>query len=476
MTISLSDIREQISGLILEPGTSADATPIWPTADDADKLELPDLSEQAIAWLRTIDWKARAANTALLPGADGVAGAMLGLGREANAPFRTLLPGILPTVVPAGTYRFAASPPDPELAGIAWALGAYDFNAFRTSKDAKRAPRRLILPDGVDHARVVNIASAVWLGRELINYPANALGPAELEDCTRHVANEFGAHVHVTEGSRLEPENLPMIYAVGRASDRAPRLIDLEWGDKSAPKVTIVGKGICFDTGGLNIKPASAMGLMKKDMGGAASALALAVMIMTAKLPVRLRLLIPAADNNISANAFRPGDILRARNGTTVEIANTDAEGRLVLADALCLADEEQPEHLLTFATLTGAARVALGADLPPFYTDDETLARDLAGTAMKVADPIWRMPFWRPYDQLLKSRVADVNHIYNGPFAGSITAALFLKRFVKSTPRFVHMDIYGWVPRAVPARPAGGEPQGARAAFQLLSEAYPPS
>jgi leucyl aminopeptidase len=215
------------------------------------------------------------------------------------------------------------------------------------------------------------------------------------------------------------------------------------------------------------------MGLMKKDMGGAASALALAVMIMTARLPVRLRLLIPAADNNISANAFRPGDILRARNGTTVEIGNTDAEGRLVLADALCLADEESPDYLLTFATLTGAARVALGPDLPPFYTDDEALARDAHDAGMTVADPLWRMPFWPPYDQLLKSRVADVNHIYNGPFAGSITAALFLKRFVKNTPRFLHMDIYGWVPRALPARPAGGEPQGARAMFDMLGKAF---
>ncbi|RIA56276.1 leucyl aminopeptidase family protein [Dichotomicrobium thermohalophilum] len=475
MTVSLRDFRDELGGLILEPGAAEDAIPVWPTSDNADKIDLPGLPERAKAWLRTIDWKARGGNTALLPGEERLDGAVVGLGREENAPFRALTPGILPTTVPAGTYRFAAPPPNPELAAVAWALGAYEFTAFRTTAEAKRAPRRLVLPEGVDRERVLNIASAVWLGRELINYPANELGPGELESTARGLANEFGADIHVIEGSRLEAENFPMIYAVGRASDRAPRLIDLTWGDKSAPKVTIVGKGICFDTGGLNIKPASAMGLMKKDMGGAASALSLAAMIMMANLPVRLRLLIPAADNNISASAFRPGDILRARNGTTVEIANTDAEGRLVLADALALADEEKPDHLLTFATLTGAARVALGADLPPFYTDDEALARDLHETAMAVADPLWRMPFWQPYDQLLKSRVADVNHIYNGPFAGSITAALFLKRFVKNTPRFLHMDIYAWTPRAVPARPAGGEPQGARAAFQMLSEIYQP-
>ncbi len=475
MTPSLSALRKQIGELILEPAAAAHARPIWPTASDADKLDDGDMPAPVRDWLALIDWKARAGHSALVPEENGAAGAVLGLGREQNAPFRALTPGILPTVVPEGTYRFAAPPPDPELAAIAWALGAYNFIAFRTGSDARRAPRRLVLPDGVHRERILNIASAIWLGRELINYPANALGPAELEDCTRDMANDFDAHVHVIEGSRLIPEKLEMIHAVGRASDRAPRLIDLHWGERDAPKVTIIGKGICFDTGGLNIKPASAMGLMKKDMGGAATALALAAMIMAAGLPVRLRLLIPAADNNISENAFRPGDILRARNGTTVEIANTDAEGRLVLADALCLADEERPDYLLTFATLTGAARVALGPDLPPFYTDDEALARDLHDAGMAVSDPLWRMPFWSPYDQLLKSRVADVNHIYNGPFAGSITAALFLKRFAKNTPRFLHMDIYGWVPRALPARPAGGEPQGARAMFHLLEKAFAP-
>jgi len=472
MTPTLSALREQIGHMILEPAATEEPRPVWPTASDADKLGT-DIPERVRQWLRLIDWKARAGHTALVPDETDMAGAVLGLGREKNAPFRALTPGILPTVVPEGTYRFAAPAPNPELAAIAWALGAYNFTAFRSGSDARRGPRKLVLPEGVDRTRVLNIASAIWLGRELINFPANMLGPAEIEDCTRDMAAEFGAHVHVTEGSRLVPEKLEMIHAVGRASDRAPRLIDLQWGDRDAPKVTIIGKGICFDTGGLNIKPASAMGLMKKDMGGAASALALAAMIMTAGLPVRLRLLIPAADNNISENAFRPGDILRARNGATVEIANTDAEGRLVLADALCLADEERPDYLFTFATLTGAARVALGPDLPPFYTDDDALAHDTHEAGMAVADPLWRMPFWAPYDQLLKSRVADVNHIYNGPFAGSITAALFLKRFVKNTPRFLHMDIYGWVPRALPARPAGGEPQGARAVFHLLSKAF---
>ena len=330
-------------------------------------------------------------------------------------------------------------------------------------------PRASSSPTARAKAQVLALAEALYFGRDLINTPANDLGPAELETAARELAIAFDASIKVTEGSGLLSDNFPMIHAVGRASDRAPRLIDLRWGAEHAPKVTIVGKGICFDTGGLDIKPGSAMALMKKDMGGAAAALAFALLVMRAKLPVRLRVLIPAAENSIAGNAFRPGDVLTSRNGMTVEIGNTDAEGRLVLADAISLADEEAPDYLFTIATLTGAARVALGPDLPPLYTDDEDLAAGLLASGRAVGDPLWRMPFWPPYDKLLKSSIADVNHIAEGSFAGSIIAALFLKRFVRNAKRFAHLDIFGWVPREQPGRPQGGEPQAARALFDFF-------
>ena len=356
---------------------------------------------------------------------------------------------------------------DPELATLGFLAGSYRFTRYKSADGGKTT--RLVLPDGASKEQVLALAEALYVGRDLINTPANDLGPADLETAARELATAFDASIKVTEGSGLLSDNFPMIHAVGRASDRAPRLIDLRWGAEHAPKVTIVGKGICFDTGGLDIKPGSAMALMKKDMGGAAAALAFALLVMRAKLPVRLRVLIPAAENSIAGNAFRPGDVLTSRNGMTVEIGNTDAEGRLVLADAISLADEEAPDYLFTIATLTGAARVALGPDLPPLYTDDEDLAAGLLASGSAVGDPLWRMPFWPPYDKLLKSSIADVNHIAEGSFAGSIIAALFLKRFVRNAKRFAHLDIFGWVPREQPGRPQGGEPQAARALFDFF-------
>jgi leucyl aminopeptidase len=281
------------------------------------------------------------------------------------------------------------------------------------------------------------------------------------------------ARVSVVKGDDLLAKNFPMIHAVGRASDKAPRLIDMAWGDRNAPKVTLVGKGVCFDTGGLDIKPSSGMLLMKKDMGGAANVLGLASMIMASRLKVRLRVLIPAVENAISGNAFRPGDVLKSRKGQTVEIGNTDAEGRLVLADALALADEEEPEILVDMATLTGAARVALGPDLPPFYTDDDRLASDLAAAAREQEDPLWRMPLWRPYDAKLSSKVADMNNVTTDGFAGSITAALFLKRFVEKAKSWAHFDIFAWNPSDRPHGPAGGEAQGIRALERVISQRY---
>lgn len=329
------------------------------------------------------------------------------------------------------------------------------------------------MPKGANRAAVLQKAQAIWFARELINIPANDCAPHDLADALLDLGRTFGASTSVIAGDALLTENFPLVHAVGRASSREPCLADLTWGDASHPKVTLVGKGICFDTGGLDLKPSQAMALMKKDMAGAASVMALGAMIMAANLPVRLRIVIPAADNNISGNAFRPGDIIKSRSGLTVEISNTDAEGRLVLADALALADEELPDLLVDMATLTGAARAALGPDLPPFYTEDDSLAASLHAAGVHAGDPLWRMPLWAPYDAYLKSKVADVNHVFNGPFAGSITAALFLKRFVKNAKRYVHLDIFGWVPRAVPAKPAGGEPQGVRALFDIIRNEF---
>jgi len=299
------------------------------------------------------------------------------------------------------------------------------------------------------------------------------MGPAELQLAAERLAERFGAHFNCIIGDDLLKQNFPLIHAVGMASTRAPRLIELNWGDPSHPRVTLVGKGVCFDTGGLDLKPSSGMLIMKKDMGGAANILALAQMVMDAKLKVRLRVLIPAVENAVAGNAFRPLDIFTSRKGITVEIGNTDAEGRLILADALALADEEKPDLLIDMGTLTGAARVALGPDLPPFYTEDETLAADVARCAKTENDPLWRMPLWLPYDSWLDSKVATITNAPSGTFAGSITCALFLQRFVEYAKSWLHFDIYGWTPTAKPARPEGGECQAARAVYKLLSERY---
>jgi leucyl aminopeptidase len=331
---------------------------------------------------------------------------------------------------------------------------------------------------GVDLEAIGVILSGVQIARDLINTPANDLGPAELADAMLALFSRNGGQGNVIEGDALLSANFPMVHAVGRASARAPRLVDATWGEMAHPKVTLVGKGVVFDTGGLDIKPASGMALMKKDMGGAANVLGLAAMIMEARLPVRLRVIVPAVENAISGDAFRPGDVLPSRKGLSVEIGNTDAEGRLVLADALALADEEEPELLIDMATLTGAARVALGPELPPLYTDDDAFADDLAASAEAVNDPLWRLPLWRPYESYLDSRIADINHINTSGagFAGSITAALFLSRFVGKAKTWAHLDIYGWNPSDRPGRPAGGEAQTVRALFACLKDRYPPA
>jgi leucyl aminopeptidase len=332
---------------------------------------------------------------------------------------------------------------------------------------------RLVPPDGVDIADIERMADAAALARDLVNTPSNDMGPEELAQAAQKLAQDFDAKFNCIVGEELTRQNFPLINAVGMASPRAPRLIDFTWGDPSHSKVTLVGKGVCFDTGGLDLKPSSGMLIMKKDMGGAANVLALAQMVMDARLKVRLRVLIPAVENAVAGNAFRPLDVFTSRKGLTVEIGNTDAEGRLVLADALALADEEKPELLIDLGTLTGAARVALGPDLPPFYTDDEVLAEALSACAKREHDPLWRLPLWPAYDSWLDSKVANINNAPSGGFAGSITCALFLQRFVEAARSWLHVDIYGWTPSAKPGRPEGGECQAARAIYRLLSDRY---
>jgi len=406
-----------------------------------------------------------------LPDTNGnVAHVLFGLEDDASPNRDLFRPGALPNLLPAGIYRFANAPHDTRLAALAFALGSYRFGRYRK---AETPDVKLVAPEGVDAGEIGRMADAVALARDLINTPSNDMGPAELAQAAEALATRFGAKFHCIVGDELTAQNFPLIHAVGMASVRAPRLIEFTWGDPRHPKVTLVGKGVCFDTGGLDLKPSSGMLIMKKDMGGAASVLALAQMVMDAKLKVCLRVLIPAVENAVAGNAFRPLDIFPSRKGLSVEIGNTDAEGRLILADALALADEESPELLVDMGTLTGAARVALGPDLPPFYTDDETLAQDVAHHARQENDPLWRMPLWPPYDSWLDSKVANLNNAPSGSFAGSITCALFLKRFVEHARSWLHVDIYGWTPSAKPARPEGGECQAARAIYKLLSARY---
>jgi leucyl aminopeptidase len=447
------------------------ATPVFAVTEESFPAVAARLPEGARAFATAQNFEPKPGSHCLLPRSDGrLEGVLFGVDLASARRPDPFLAGKLPAVLPEGAYRLDGAWPEPELAALAWLLGGYRFERYR--EPAKKLAR-LVPPEGVGVEEVGRIAEAVALGRDLVNTPANDLGPEEIEVAARTLAEKHGAQLESIVGEALLARNFPMIHVVGRASPRAPRLIDLRWGESDAPRVAIIGKGVAFDTGGLNIKPDAAMLLMKKDMGGAAAALALADMVMSAALRLNLRVLIPAVENAISGAAFRPGDVLKSRKGATVEIGNTDAEGRLILADALALADEEAPEIIVDFATLTGAARVALGPDLPPFYTPDDAFAADLSRLSESVNDPAWRMPLWPPYAKLLESKIADVNHISCGPFAGSITAALFLTRFVEKAKSYVHFDIYAWNPTARPGRPEGGEVQGARLVYALLKERY---
>ena len=404
----------------------------------------------------------------LLPGESGqIVGVVFGTGDQ--GPDERLIFGKLAASLPEGNWYFANPPAEPELAALGFLLGGYRFGRYKKVKDRMVT---LASPEGADAERITHLAQAAFLARDLINTPANDMGPAAMETAARAIATAGKAKVKVIKGTALQ-RGFPMIHAVGRAASEEPRLIDISWGPKSAPKVTLIGKGVTFDTGGLDIKPSSSMLLMKKDMGGAANVLALARLIMRSGLKVRLRVLIPAVENAISATAFRPGDILVSRSGLTVEIGNTDAEGRLILADALTLATEEDPDLLIDMATLTGAARVALGPDLPPFFTDDESFAADIASASVAVADPVWRLPMWAPYERKLASKTADTNNVTTDGFAGAVTAALFLKKFAASARSWVHFDIFGWNPVEKAHSPVGGEAQAIRAIFRVLEKRF---
>lgn len=444
---------------------------IWLTRQEVP----PEAGEHAASWAMSSDFSGKSGQVCLLPDGQGkLAGAVIGLGpADTQRRPRFALADSF-AALPEGAWRIANWPDGVDRSELAFSclLAQYNFSRYHATTPTKA---RLVAPDGVDAACLIAMAGAEFLTRDLINTPASDMGPDALEQAARDLAKRCDMQMNVISGETLEKQ-FPMIHAVGRAAAQAPRLIELtcassEAGATPCPTLTLVGKGVCFDTGGLNIKPSSSMGLMKKDMGGAATALGLAQMLINtgAARGLRLRVLIPAVENAISASSFRPGDILTSRKGLTVEINNTDAEGRLVLADALAYAAEDKPDWLISIATLTGAARVALGPDIPPFYCDDDAAAGAIFQAGQQAWDPLWRMPFWSPYEDMIEPGIADLDNAPGGGMAGSITAALFLRRFAQGAARYAHLDIYGWQPKAAPGRTKGGVGQGARALLTAL-------
>lgn len=441
------------------------ATPILAT----DARRLPKLLEKLTAaqrrWVEASDFEGRAHTHCTVPGAKGEVGLVITGVRDADDPWAL---AHLPLKLAPGRYCLGMGPVTvgADKAAFGWALGSYQFTRY---KKARRKPADLQVEASPKVAGALGLADAVKLVRDLVNTPAEDMGPAELADIVREQADLFGAEFDEWVGDELLAQNFPAIHAVGRAAARAPRLLELNWGNPKHPRLAIVGKGVCFDTGGLDIKGAEGMRLMKKDMGGAAHAIALARLVMQRKLPYRVQLLVPAVENAISGNAYRPGDVVRTRRGHTVEIGNTDAEGRVVLADALAYAVEEKPRLLVDFATLTGAARVALGPELPAMFANDEKLAAKLIAGAEEVEDPIWRLPLWRGYRRLFDSEVADFNNSGKGGFAGAIVGALFLDWFVPEATPWAHFDTYAWNDISRPGRPQGGDAMGLRAALAAL-------
>ena len=441
----------------------ATITPVTPAALAPWLATQPDATRR---WVESLAFAAQPGRTALLPDPEGALARVL-LGVEGDEDLWSF--GGLPGSLPPGCYRLdeAVTGAAASRAALGWALGGYAFTRY---KKPERDFAVLAWPEGVDQAAITRAAEATFLVRDLINTPAEDMGPPQLAEAVEAVGREHGAEVAVTLGEALLENNYPTIHAVGRAADRAPRLIDLRWGGVG-PRVTLVGKGVCFDSGGLDLKSAAGMKLMKKDMGGAAQVLGLAQMIMAAELPLRLRLLIPAVENSVSGNAFRPLDVIKTRQGLTVEIGNTDAEGRLILCDALAEADDEAPDLLVDFATLTGAARVALGTDLPALFCNDDATAEALLAQGRAVQDPLWRLPLHAPYKRLLDSKVADLNNVSEGGYGGAITAALFLESFVAKAKAWIHIDVMAWNLAAKPGRPLGGEAMGLRAVYGLIED-----
>jgi len=459
-----------MSEVILDAADGDAATPVHALAEAEAAAFLEAAPKAVAAQARLADFKGKAGQIVLIPDAEGApAQALFGMGPSPEAMGLRALAAKLP----AGTYRLEQLPPQiaPQQAALAFALGAYRFDRYKKPP----SERARLTAEGCDVAEVRQIAHACNLARDMVNTPANDMGPLQIETIAREIAEQHGGQATVIQGEGLLEAGYPAVHAVGRAAapDRAPRMIEIAWGDPAAPSVAIVGKGVVFDTGGLDLKPSSAMRLMKKDMGGAAHALALGRMVMAGGLPVRLTVLTPVVENAVSGAAMRPGDVIATRKGLSVEIGNTDAEGRLILADALTRAAELQPELTIDLATLTGAARAALGPQLPPFFTDDEALAADLARHALTEGDPLWRLPLWKPYAEALDTEIADVKNDPDGwAQAGAVTAALFLQKFAPPGA-WAHFDIFAWNPKSAPGRPTGGEAQAIRALYALLRERY---
>ncbi|MCC7461488.1 MAG: leucyl aminopeptidase family protein [Gammaproteobacteria bacterium] len=465
-------VSASIHRLVTAGAAAQTARPLWL----ATEATLPALLEQLDAagrqWLRSQQYQAERGRVLLIPGPDGApVGAVAGLG----APAAEAAPGLWdaaawPDRLCGGTWVLAA-PLEARTAtqvALGWLLGGYRYAGERVTPPRALPGATLLAPEHADLGYAQAASRAIARARDLINAPANQLGPEELAAAAAALAGESGGSVHVYEGEALR-HGFPLIHAVGSGSARAPRLIDCRWPRSGAPRVVLVGKGVCFDSGGLDIKPASAMLLMKKDMGGAACALALAQLLLEMAAPLDLRLLIPAVENSVGSRAYRPGDVWKSRKGLTVEVGNTDAEGRLVLADALAAAEENPPDLLIDLATLTGAARTALGPDLPAAFGSSDALLAELRACGEQESDPLWPLPLWLPYDEDLASRVADVGNVSANAFAGAIYGALFLRRFVTASPAWLHLDLYAWNPRDRPGRPLGGEAQCVRALYRLI-------
>ncbi|BCH64674.1 leucyl aminopeptidase family protein [Agrobacterium vitis] len=429
-------------------------------------IETGAIDPLALDWAKKAGYKADVGSLLLIPTSDGqLGGALFGLGSAPGEnPF---LAGKLARALPAGDWHIETAPLTANRLVLGYGLGSYRFERYKA--DRSDHPK-LLMPQDADASDIARQLAGVFLARDLINTPTNDMGPADLEKAFRALADHYKAEVSVVIGDELLHRNFPLVHTVGRASAQAPRLLEMRWGKKGHKKITLVGKGVCFDTGGLDIKPSSSMLLMKKDMGGAANVLGLALMIMDAKLKVDLRVIVPAVENSIAGNAFRPGDIYTSRQGLTVQIDNTDAEGRLILADALTYADEEEPDLLIDMATLTGAARVALGPDVPAFFSNDDALAYELTDSSLETDDPIWRLPLFPGYEKMVRSQIADLTNAPAGGMAGAITAALFLKRFVTRTTSWAHFDIFGWASQERPHSPVGGEAQAIRALYRYIA------